>query len=242
MDGRGAKEVANAVERVHALALAVDEQASRWFTTSQDRAEKTSPVHLAHVQSPASLAQALASLAHMAAPLAKFDLSEAEHESWAEAFHGGWCSAEPTICGESLQVASLDVSSCFALMAHHLGWWDVMTAERLRRQDVTEDLRHFCADVAKDPTMALDPGPARFGLTLVEARPSGQRLIIELEDEHRPDGHTECVSFTSADVRSTTAGATWWRSRPCPAGPPEVVTATVLCPLVDRRACAAGSR
>ena len=116
-----------------------------------------SRVHLAHVQSPASLAQALASLAHMAAPLAKFDLSEAEHESWAEAFHGGWCSAEPTICGESLQVASLDVSSCFPLMAHHLGWWDVMTAERLRRQDVTEDLRHFCADVAKDPTMALEP-------------------------------------------------------------------------------------
>lgn len=47
--------------------------------------------------------------------------------------------------------------------------------------------------------MALDPAAwHRFELTLADVRPSGQPFIIEVEDEHRPDGRTECVPLSGA--------------------------------------------
>ena len=93
VDVTGATQVARAVEQIWELALVVDQEAGRWFTTPADRAEKVSRIDLARTQSPASLAQRLVSLGRLVAPLGQFDLSDEEHRHWAEAFHGGWAEA-----------------------------------------------------------------------------------------------------------------------------------------------------
>ncbi len=46
-----------------------------------------------------------------------------------------------SLLGHPLPVVAADVSSCFPLVAHRLGWYDVVTAEHLRREDVTEEVR-----------------------------------------------------------------------------------------------------
>jgi hypothetical protein len=96
-------------------------------------------------------------------------------------------------------VVAADVSSCFPLAAHRLGWYDVVTAEHLRRQDVTDEVRERSELAAADPATAIDPEARRhFGMTICEVVPDGQRFIVEVEDEHRPDGRTEVVALHSA--------------------------------------------
>lgn len=50
---------------------------------------------------------------------------------------------------------SLDVSSDFPLAAHHIGWWALVTAERIILRDVAAKLRAFCEKVAVDPKLSL---------------------------------------------------------------------------------------
>ena len=97
-------------------------------------------------------------------------------------------------------LVAADMSSCFALVAHHRGWWDVQTAEHLGREDVTEQVCQRSEKVAADPAAALDPVAWRhFGITLCETRPRGQRFMVEVEDEQRPDGRTEVVPLRSGE-------------------------------------------
>jgi hypothetical protein len=212
----GADLVAATVGHIWELALAADEEVGRWFTSPTDRAQKVCRISHARIASPASLAQSLLALCRLTPPLAEFDLSEDEHLHWSEAFHGGWAEAEPALLGLPLSVVGADVSSCFPLTAHLLGWWDLLTADRLGREDVTEELRRLCEKVATDPTVALSPPVwERFGFTLAEVRPGGERFMVEVEEERRPDGRTECVPLT------TTEGSAWYSW-------PDVVAAAVL--------------
>ena len=85
------------------------------------------------------------------------------------------------------------------LVAHRLGWYAVVTAEHLRRDDVSDEVRKRSQKVAAESAAAIDP-EARpyFGITICEVVPHGQRFIVEVEDEHRPDGRTEVVGLHSA--------------------------------------------
>jgi hypothetical protein len=200
VDGNGARCVARAVLAIHELALVLDEGAARWFTTPKDRSEGRGRVSLTHTSSPGMLAAGIPGRFGIEAPLARFRLTEDEHRPWAETFHGGWNSIDKRLQGRPFPVAALDVSSCFPLVAHNLGWWDLLTADHLRRRDVTAALRTQCDRAVNDPTTVLDPSVwRRFGFTLVEVIPDGEAFPIEVEDPRRPDGRMEVVRVSSPE-------------------------------------------
>jgi hypothetical protein len=204
MGADGAASVVNAVLAVHELALALDQKASGWFTAPKDRREHRGRVDIARTSSPGAIAAEIPSRFSIVAPLQKFDLTDDEHRLWAETFHGGRCSPDWRLFGWPFPAAACDLTSAFPMVAHHLGWWDVLTAERLqrKRKGVAVGLRALCRRAIADPTVVLDPTVwHRFGCTLVEVLPEGEPFPIELEDEHRPDGRLE-VAATRSPRRS----------------------------------------
>lgn len=199
-DRDGAEQLAGSVQAVHALAVRLDEEASSWFTTASDRAQSRGRIDLARTISAGAMAGQVLARFGLRTPIEAFDLSETEHRQWAETFHGGWCEAHPGLLGTSFPAVSADVSSCFPLVAYLLGWWELITAERVERGDVTCALNRVCERVIADPRAALDPAIwADFGCTLVEVRPDGERWPVEIEDERRPDGRLEVTDLTSPD-------------------------------------------
>jgi hypothetical protein len=169
-----------------------------WFTTSNDRAVGRVRLDPLYLRSPGSLAAQLPARFGIRAPMDTFGLSTREHEQWAESFHGGWCEADHRAQGLPFACVSVDVASCFPLVAHHLGWWDLLCAERIERRGATAALRRACRQVASDPAAALDPEVwRRFGCTLVEVIPDGEPFPVEIEDSHRPDGRLEVVALRS---------------------------------------------
>ena len=222
VDADGAARMAEAVRSVHALALALDEAAAKWFTTAQDRGEWATRFPLAWAHSPAGLADHLLRRIRVAAPLGHFALDPAEDAAWWEAFHGGWCDDVAALRGRPFGAVALDVTSAYPLTAHLVGWWEVMTADRLVRRSVLGELRALCRRAVDDPTVALDPAVwTRFGLTLCEVAPDGEHFPVALDDPHRLDGRTETVPVTA-------------RGRTMFYGWPDVVAATILSGRVPR--------
>jgi hypothetical protein len=196
-DEIGAAQVGAAVLSIHETVLALDSKAGDVFTTRAERGEEDHRVDFARTSSPGAIAGQIPERFRIEPLLAKFDLTEAEQKAWTETFHGGWCSGEERLFGVLCPVVAADGTSFFPFVAHHIGWWDLFTAERVRRKDVTARLRRLCARAASDPTVVLDPDVLRlFGCTLVEVIPNGP-FPIEVEDEHRPDGRMEVTNVTS---------------------------------------------
>ena len=84
------------------------------------------------------------------------------------------------------------------MIARLIGWWRLLIAERVEREDVTEELKQLCRRAACEPTVVLDPVIwRRFGCTLVETLPDGEPFPVEVEDQHRPDGRMEVVPVFS---------------------------------------------
>ena len=198
VDQEGAARTVEAALAVHRLAVVLDEHAARWFTTGKDRAEQRGRVHLARTISPGAIAAQVAGRLQVRAPVETLALSSTEHDGWAEAFHGGWCDADVRTLGVPVPTVAADVSSCYPLVAHRLGWWPLVCAERVQRRNVTAALRRVCERAATDPTAAIDPAVwERFGFTLAEVVPAGEPFPIEVEDDHRPDGRMEVIPVFS---------------------------------------------
>jgi hypothetical protein len=200
LDADGAAEVAKAVTAVHELAVVLDERSAEWFTTSRDRAEGRGRLNLARTVSSGGIAAQIVTRAGVRAPMLTFGLDEDEHRKWAESCHGGWIEADPRLLGVPFSAVTADVSSCFPLDAHLIGWWDLFCADRIERRNVTAELHRLCERVAEDPNAALDPKVwRRFGCCLVEVVPHGEVFPIEVEDDRRPDGRLEFVPVFSPD-------------------------------------------
>lgn len=222
LDASGAARMAEALRSVHALGLALDEDAAKWFTTPQDRAEGTVRFPIAFAHSPAGVADHLLRRFRVDAPLRRFALRPEEGAAWWEAFHGGWNDADPAFLGRPFGAVVLDLSSAYPLTAHLVDWWDVMTANRLVRRSVLGELRTLCRRAVKDPTVVLDPAVwARFSLTLCEVVPDAECFPVALDDPARPDGRTETVPVVA---RGRTMFYAW----------PDVVAAAILSGRVPR--------
>lgn len=194
VDRDGAAAMAEAVWSVHALGLALDKEAGRWFTTAQDRAEGTTRFPIAFAQSPAGIADHLLRRIHVDPPLRRFPLRPEEDAAWWDAFHGGWNDHDPAFAGLPFGAVALDISSAYPVTAHAIGWWEIVTADHLVRRSVLRELRMVCTRAATDPTVALDPEVwQRFGLTLCEVVPDGELFPVALDDPARQDGRTETV-------------------------------------------------
>jgi hypothetical protein len=90
VDPAGAEQMAATARGIHEFALVLDEHASRWFTSPQDRREGRGRLDIARTASPAAIAAHIPARLGLRPPLEQFDLTDAEHEAWCEAFHGGW--------------------------------------------------------------------------------------------------------------------------------------------------------
>ncbi len=200
VDSGGAERMAAAVSAVHELALALDDRASQWFTTSRDLAEGRGRLDLARTVSPGGIAAQVLTRFGVKAPHLTFGRPEPELDAWAESFHGGWCEADPRFLGVPFSAVSLDVSSCFPLVADLIGWWELLCAERVVKRKVTGRLRRLCRLAVEDPTVLLDPAVWRqFGCCLVLVQPNGEVFPVEVEDRFRPDGRLEFVPLSSPD-------------------------------------------
>ena len=102
-------------------------------------------IDLVTTSSPGAIASQLLARAGVRQPRLTFALKEAEHDRWTESFYGGWCEVDTRMTGLISSVASLDISSCFPLIAHLIGWWLLLCAERIRRVGVATALRRLCA-------------------------------------------------------------------------------------------------
>jgi hypothetical protein len=192
VDETGAERLAEAVRAIHEVAVVLDEHAARWFTTAQDRAEGRGRVDLARTVSPAALAERILAGFGVKPPLHTWRLSDREQLRWAETFHGGWCDDDPRLRARPFGVVAADMNSCYPLVAHHLGWWRMVTAERVHRRGVTAPLVRLCEKAKSDPTVVLDPRVwSRFAATRVEVEADWQRLPVAFVDRRRPDGRME---------------------------------------------------
>jgi hypothetical protein len=216
VDAAGADAVAEALSNIFELALAVDQAAGRWFTRLGDRVRDRSALDLAQVSSPGALAAEVPNRLGVAAPLGRFGLDDDEHRGWVRGFHGGETTADPRFFGCPVPVVACDLSSAFPLAAHLLGWWRLLTADHLGRQDMTEALQRDCNRAAGDPTVALSPRLwRRYGFTLCEIDPDGCPFPVAVDDPRRPDGRVEVVPTF---VEETTAWYAW----------PDVLAASLL--------------
>jgi deoxycytidine triphosphate deaminase len=193
VDAHGAAEVANAVGAIHEHVVVLDDRASQWFTSARDRREWRGRVDLARSVSPGSLASDLLRHAGVTAPLVKFNLTDEELARWAETYHGGITDADPRAIGLPFEAAVLDVSSCFPLVAHLIGWWRFVCAKSIRREVVTDTFVALCERAIVDPAVLMDPQVWRCcGVTIVEDIVfEGEWCLIEVEDAQRPDGRLE---------------------------------------------------
>jgi hypothetical protein len=131
VDDTGAAAVTQAVQAIHELAVALDERASIWFTTTDDRAEGRGRLDLARISSPGAVAAEIPARLRVAPPLTHLDLRDEAHPIWTEAYHGGWIDVDPRVLGVPVSVVAADVSSAYPLVAHLIGWWDLMLAGRV---------------------------------------------------------------------------------------------------------------
>jgi hypothetical protein len=201
IDTRRAADVAAAVTTIHGLVVALDHNASAWFTSSQDRREWRGRVDLARTASPGSLASDVLRRAGVTAPLRKFKLTQEDLGRWAETYHGGMVDADPRSVGVPFEGAVLDVTSCFPLVAHLVGWWRLLCAKSIRRQVVTEEFVALCHRAVEDPLVLTDPAVwRRYGVAIVEdVVPAGEWFLVEVEDPQRPDGRLEWTRVHSPD-------------------------------------------
>jgi hypothetical protein len=192
LDIEGAEIMAGLVEAVRSLALVLDEEASRWLTTSGDRARGYGRLDLGGLVSPAGLAAEIPRRAGVLPPLVKFRVpTDLELRSWIAAHRGGWLTAE--LAGQGLfPAADIDVHAAYAAFASLLGWWPVMTAASLRRRDVTTELRSLCVEVAAgDVSRLFDRRTwTRFGFTICDVVCDGEPWPVEAPDEDYPQGHS----------------------------------------------------
>jgi hypothetical protein len=192
LDTEGAGLMASLVQAVRSLAIVLDEEASKWFTTSGDRARGYSRVDLGGLVSPAGLAAEIPRRAGVTPPLLKFRVpTDLELRCWIAAHRGGWLSAE--FAGKGLFLAvDVDIHSAYPAFAALLGWWPLMIAASLRRKDVTEELRALCGEVARgDVSRLFDPSTwQRFGFTICEVVCDGEPWPVEAPDDDYPQGHS----------------------------------------------------
>jgi hypothetical protein len=192
IDEEGAEQMASLVEAVRLFALVLDEEASKWFTTSRDRARGYGRVDLGGLVSPAGLAAEIPRKAGVTPPLVKFRVpSDLDLSCWIGAHRGGWLSAE--MAAEGLFPAvDVDVHSAYPAFAVLLGWWRLKLAAQLRRQDKTEELRALCAEVAAGDVSAFFDRRTwrRFSFTICEVVCDGEPWPVEAPDESYPQGHS----------------------------------------------------
>jgi hypothetical protein len=198
VDPAGAERMTRAVHAVHELAVALDRGSAQWFTTAHDRAEGRGRLDLAKTVSAGALAGEILGRVGIRAPMETFGLSDTEHGTWTETFHGGWCVADRRFYGVPCPSVSLDVHSCFPLVAHLIDWWDLVCAAEIVPEPATGPFAALCTRVAAHPTVALDPAVWRhYGCALVELVPDVFPCPVDVEDNHRPDGRLEIVPVSS---------------------------------------------
>jgi hypothetical protein len=130
-------------------------------------------------------------------------------------------------------VAWLDIASCFPLVAHLIGWWDLTCAHGVEQVDSTARAIELCEQVRADPTVAFDSRLWReMGCTLVQVVPRGETWPVVVDDDRRPDGRMGVTTVESRDCA--------WAYRAWPdvvhaaidaRGPLRILRATTLRPL-----------
>ena len=192
LDVEGAEQMACLVEAVRSLAIVLDKEASKWFTTSGDRARGYARVDIGGLVSPAGLAAEIPRKAGVKPPLVKFRVpTDLELSSWIAAHRGGWLSAE--LAGKGLFPAvDIDVHSAYPAFAVLLGWWRLKLAAQLRRQNKTEELGALCAEVAAGDVSAFFDRRtwSHFGFTICEVVCDGEPWPVEAPDGDYPQGHS----------------------------------------------------
>lgn len=151
-----------------------------------------------YLRSPGTIAAQIPARFGVRAPVLTFDLTDLEHGRWAEASRGGRCDLDRRTTHLPYPVVSADEAASFPLVAHLIGWWDLITADRIQRRTVTAELRRLCQRALFDPGVLIDPAIwRRFGCTLVKVIPDGELFPIEIRDHHRPDGRLEVTGVSS---------------------------------------------
>jgi hypothetical protein len=198
LDATGAERMARVAEAVRALALALDNDTALWLTSGHDRLMGQGRLDLLSLTSPAGLASEAVRRAGVVPPLAKFtNVDHRLHDRAMGAHHGGWLSDE--LAGQGLfPGADVDVHSAYPAFASLLGWWRVMTAKQLRRQDVTGQVRALCERAARGNLAALFDRRtwARLGFTICEVVPGGEPWPAEAPDDDHPQGHAALRPMT----------------------------------------------
>src|SRR5262249_19083286 len=128
-DADGAAHVAAWLEVQHGLALMLDDEAAVWGIDLRD------------LVSPGTLANLALTRMGVTATLVKFKISRREYDAWTHCLHGGWVTAE--VIGQVVAAADLDVNSAYAVYAHHLGWWEYLTAARVTPKRRVREFRRF---------------------------------------------------------------------------------------------------
>jgi hypothetical protein len=172
-DAEGAAHLAAVVRAQHALAVALDAEAARWGLSIATQ-----------LHSPGTVSDRAVVRAGVAASLTKFCLPAAELGAWCRTSHGGL--VEANVVGRLVPGADFDQRSAHPTNAHALGWWDLMTAERVCTRRRTREFRRFItqpAAVLRD-AMHVRSTWRYWGFMRVRLRAHGASLPVEVVDEH----------------------------------------------------------
>lgn len=127
------------VEAVTALAGRLGREGRRW----------AGGIDLGRLVSAAGIGTHVLGAMGVTPPLKKFALPDEEHAAWWRTFSAGRC--ESNLPGRRFPGVDVDLRSAYPAVAALIGWWAVMTAERVDAADATDEARRLVND-------ALRPG------------------------------------------------------------------------------------
>ncbi len=161
--------------------------------------------------SPASIAKSYLKQMGIIPPLKKFDLSPEVLGAAMQAYYGG--RAECRIRHTDVPIVYTDFLSQYPTVNSLMGLWQMLTAERLRMEDATDDVRKLLANVTTESVFDPDFWKQLTFFALVQ--PAGDILPVRTEY----NGET-----TNIGINPLTSKRPVWYAGP------DLVAATLLSP------------
>ncbi len=180
------------------------------------------------VMSPAGLGKGYLRALGVTPPSRKFgDIGPDILGAWETAYYGG--RTEVKVRRESVPVVYLDFLSMYPTVNALLGLWRMLTAERLKLQSATAEVRELVSSVTLEQCFAREFwGELRF---VAKIRPQGDILPVRAAYGPTDDNFTIGLNPLWSDVPVWVAGPDLVASRLLTGRPPEILEAVRFVPV-----------
>jgi hypothetical protein len=210
VDPTGAEELLTVVLAIHALAVALDQEAGLWLTSRHDQRDGRAYLGIANVMSPGTIPTATLRRSGVTPPLTKFPVpDDPALDRWQQVRRGGLCSAD--VRGIILPTNDVDIRMAYSAAWAVTDGWGLVRAAEVREVISAGRLLPLCRRVASgDLAPLFDRAIYPKLVALAGTLPDGE------------DGWPVETTGTDGEDPRVVVGRLW-SSTPIPFAAPDVV-------------------